>query len=182
MYTHTHSHTLTHTCTICAWYLHPSSLVTHFQPTSNGQQAALWSRPLDAVCGRLSPEALQPGLPGSRKGFLKKICKKPKCLPEKKPANMVVNHGKPVVCFFLERKWPQKNTNYESIISSTHSGFGFSKISHDLNSSPATAVHLVLRTAAAVETLRKARPRRQVANSKAKIWYPLVPGTLGTLW
>ena len=83
--------------------------------------------------------------------------------------------------FSLKENGP-KNTNYESIISSTHSGFGFSKISHDLNSSPATAVHLVLRTAAAVETLRKARPRRQVANSKAKIWYPLVPGTLGTLW
>ena len=79
-------YTHSHTCTIIwAWYLHPSSLLTHFQPTSNGQEAALWSRLLAAGCCRLSPEALQPGLPGSRKGFLKKICKKPTCLSEKIP-------------------------------------------------------------------------------------------------
>ena len=181
MYTHTHSHTLTHTCTICAWYLHPSSLVTHFQPTSNGQQAALWSRPLDAVCGRLSPEALQPGLPGSRKSFLKKICKKPKCLPEKKPANMVVNHGKPVVCFFLERKWPQKHKLWKY-----HFIHPFwIRILQDFSQLKFLTCNCCSSGASNSSSCRnspKARPRRQVANSKAKIWYPLVPGTLGTLW
>ena len=136
-------------------------LPTDFQRTTSSslEQAAgccLWP----AVPG--SAPARSAGL---KEGFFEEDMQETNMFTRKNPANMVVNHGKPVVRFFLERKWPQKNTNYESIISSYFIHPFWIRILQDFSRQiphgPATAAHLVLRTAAAVETLRKARPRRQ---------------------